>query len=231
MALTTRETVRREYHFDRAADIGEFAFPGTLAEDFTTSPEHGVMLSVGIDTGTSFLHMSDRLIWDIDLLTTVEFLVKLEDWDANTNGWIGMGSAFNADPTAIASSAFFHIAGGAAGLNLAVETDDGTNDLAQSTGWAVTGDDMARFVIDFRTGIQSISPPSRSLGGKGSVQFAATRGGSMYHLNRLGAHMDMSNYAGGLQPIVGMVQSGGAASPVAKLHVKQITIEAELPSA
>ena len=220
---TTKQSLVREYHFDRANN-DEFASDGVAA----AYGADGVTLACTTDATNSAIYQNDVLFFDIDLLCMVEFHFKTKDLDSDSVIHLGVGSAFNSDPSAIAAHAFIKIVGDG---SVSVETDDGTLDLSASTGFAAADNAWQRAVIDFRTGIQSISPPSKSLGGKSSVQFTCTDANGMQnHLSRLDKHMDMRNYSGGLQLIANAALAGSAASPSAGITIKGIRVEYEAAS-
>lgn len=121
-----------------------------------------------------------------------------------TELYFGVASATNADPDAIAASAWFKLTSTAGVPVLKIESDDGTNDLSKSiSGITVPTGSPVKFRIDFSTGVQTKSPPARSLGHASSLQFSVTDArGYRTPVRAADAHMDMSNYAGFLQPWV-----------------------------
>ena len=236
MTLNTSEPICREYDFDRSDSIGDFTATATAghAADFTAGGEKGVKLSVTDAADHSYLSFGDNLAFNIDRLMSIEYLLRIENWDDDTQGFFGVASALNVDPDVIAEGAWFKLSGPSnSGRSLSVECDDGTNDLAETPGAGIilADDSWIRLLIDFRTGIQSISPPGTSKPGKSSLQFTASNAdGQQIHLNKsLTKHMDMSNYAGGLQPFFGLRQVTNAAPAAVDLYVKKIKVVAELP--
>ena len=228
MTLNGQELVVREYHFDRGGNTPDFASAatsGTGAVDLTTVD--GAAFTVGAANDRGHLHFGDVLLFDIDDLLDVEFLYKVSDWDANAEALLGMGSAFNADPDAIAQLACFKVAGGVNGRNLVIETDDGVTDINdEATGIEVGSGEWQRAKIDFATGIQSIAPPGTSKPGKGSLQFIATDANQYTQHIRVNKHMDMSAYSGGLQLIIGARQVSGTPSGTPTLNVKSVVVRA-----
>ncbi len=238
MTLMGNETVVRDYHFDRGGDIGEFtgnssvsgATAITTAIGTNPSPK-GAKCSLTGAADHAFIYGNDVAFFDIDQLAHVEFLIRLESWNANAIGYVGLCSAYNSTPDSIAQSAWLKIAGGSNGRDLAAETDDGTTDLNDKTptpAIELPQDDWVRLAIDFRTGVQTLSPPSQSTGGKASVQFAASNANGEARRLKLGSHMDMSAYAAGLQPIFGLRQATGTAGTPA-MYCRLIRAEYALP--
>jgi hypothetical protein len=82
-----------------------------------------------------------------------------------------------------------------------------------------------RFRMDFKEGIQSVSVPSLSKGGKGSVQFSVTDERGWVAKPQLQAHMDMSAYSGFLQPYFSVFSANNPADGNVTLSIKEITVE------
>lgn len=194
------------------------ALNATGAVDYTNGTD-GMKFVAPAVADRAFLHLGDDLRFDIDNLQAFEVEIKKANWSANSTAIIGLGSAFNADPDAIAASAWFKFAGTA----LVIETDDGvTNIDDQATNIAVPDGSWIRLRADFETGVQSIAPPGSSKGGKASVKFSATNAdGYCIHIPT-SVHMDMSGYALGLQPIVGMLQA--TATGTAELYLRSFRV-------
>lgn len=227
MSYTTT-TRRREYHFDRHDDMNEFSSTGT-APDWDANTEYGLKFELNSAAG-SWAHFGDALRFNIDRLSSIEYDFRITAWDAVASAYLGVGSAFNADPTLIAAHAFVKAGGHASAPPVSVETDDGTNDLSVSANMTLPLNQRCVCKIDFRTGIQSVSVPSTSLGGKGSLQFTCTASnGSTRHMNQLSSHMDMSNYSGGLQPVFGIILSGSPGA-ACTMYVKSVIVEFEMPT-
>lgn len=127
------------------------------------------------------LHFGDALDFDIDDIISIEFRAKVTaTLDSATTIVMGLGSARNDDPDAVAANAFFKLAGSNA---VVVETDDGvTDDDDNATGVSLAAT-YKRFVISFANG-------------KSDVRFfidgARVAASSTF---------DMSGYSAGLQPI------------------------------
>lgn len=222
MTLNGTEPLVREYHFDRGSTSGEFT--GTTAGSGQVTLGgfvDGMALASTGGSDRAYATFNDKLPFDIDDLISVEYLLKIPSWNAASYGVFGVGSAYNADPDVVAASAWFKIVGGTNGRNLVIETDDGTtdrNDIA--TGIEVPLSTWMRLRMDFKSGIQSISPPAQSKGGKASVQFACTDAkGFMRHV-RPNVHMDMSAYSGALQLYMGIAGNAGTC------YIKRIVVHA-----
>lgn len=199
----------------------------TGAADFAVNSARGVKLVAPAINDQVYLHFNGKLCFDIDDLMFIEYLIYLVNVaaDANTEIIFGVGSAYAADPNAVAASAW---AKGKAGIWYA-ESDDGTTDVNnEPAGITFVNDKSLRVRIDFKTGIQSKSPPSKSVGGKGSVQMAMSDGSYLRHA-RLSKHLDMSAYTGGLQPYFGMKQPTGTGT--GEVYVEQINVGVAVPAA
>jgi len=171
------------------------------------------------------LTMGDILRYDIDNLIRVEFLAGITSADmANVTAVLGVGSARNDDPDALAANAYFKLA---ASLAVVVESDDGTNDNDdKATGETLVTAVMRRFAIDFSRDVQTVSPPGTPKKGKGNVHFYMDDANGF--LKRVGSSVlfDMSNYSAGLQ-IVAQLQKTSATN-LATLHVRDIKVEHKL---
>ena len=222
MALNTAPFRCKKYDFLSDGDTGEFtaATNGTGAVDL--SGQGPVVLSIAASADRSYLHFGDNLVFPIDDLIRVSYLYKVSSWNANAELLLGVASAFNADPDAIVDGCWIKILGATAAV--VVETDDGTtntDDLA--TGVTVTEDVWNKVVFDFHSGIQSISPPSKSKGGKASIGVIHSNSlGYMDHLD-FSQHLDMSAYSGNLQLLFGGRQLSGSGTTT--LSVQEIQVE------
>ena len=127
------------------------------------------------------LHHGDALSFDIDLIQSIEFSAKtVATLDSATTIVMGLGSARNDDPDAVAANAFFKLAGS---NSVVCESDDGTTDNDDKATGVSLAATYKRFVIDFT-------------GGKSNVKFYIDG-------DRVASSttFDMSNYSSGLQPI------------------------------
>lgn len=165
------------------------------------------------------LFMGDVLGLPIDDLLSVEFWAarSATAYAAAVSACFGVASARNNDPDAIAASAWFRCKGNS---NVVVETDDGVIDNNDhATGLAI-GTEFRRYLIDFAAGVQTISPPSKSKGGKANVLFKAENArGQLVTLGETRL-FDMSNYSGSLQ-LFAQIQKT-AAVDVAELAIKRV---------
>lgn len=127
------------------------------------------------------LHFGDALDFDIDNIISVEFMAKTTaTLDSTTTVVMGLGSARNDDPDAVAANAFFKLAGS---NSVVCESDDGTTDNDDvSTGVSLSST-YKRFVISFAGGTSDVKFYIDGVRVAASTTF------------------DMSGYTSGLQPI------------------------------
>lgn len=167
----------------------------------------------------------------IDDLLSVEAVFKVSKFVETTELRIGAGSAFNADPDAVAASAWLKIIGqaGAANAHLVyVESDDAVLDINDepANGIQIPVGVWCKARIDFRSGIQSISVPGKSKGGKGSVQFSVTADrGYAQHVRGLTKHMDMSNYTGVIGPYFHAEKTGAGGATDSIIYLRELCME------
>ena len=191
----------------------------------------GIKFALGT-VGNGSLDMADNGVLPADLIA-VEWLVKLEAIDVNSDIRIGVSGAHNADPDVIAQSAWFKIKGasGSDAHTVSIETDDATLDINdEATAKTLVINAWTRFRIDFKTGIQSISSPGTSKGGLGSVQFSMGRTSqSNMFMSKIAPtkHMDMNAISATalLQPMCHFVQATATASPTTDLIIKSVKLE------
>jgi hypothetical protein len=130
-----------------------------------------------------------------------------------------MASAYNANPDSVAASACALTKAG----KWYGESDDGTTDVNdEPAGITFANGKLMRVRIDFATGVQTVSPPSKSKGGKGSIQMTMTDSLGWQQHAKFSKHLDMSAYTGGLQPYFGLRQPTGTGTAV--VWVQKITI-------
>lgn len=167
------------------------------------------------------LSMDNVLAFDINDLIRVEILAKASaDLDSSITAIVGLASARNDDPDAIAAGLFFKLAGSNA---LLVETDDGTNDNND----VATGVNLVaaykRLVIDFADRNHTQSAPSQSLGGLANVGFRVSNAnGNLAGVAR-NTRFDVSNYSSGLQLIAQLQKTTGTA--VGSLSILEMAVE------
>lgn len=136
------------------------------------------------------LHHGDSLSFDIDDIQSVEMRVKISG--AFTTGSIlvfGVSSARDDVADSVGEHAWFRMEGENSTTAVYVETDDAVsdnNDIATGQTLSTT---YRKFLIDFRGGKSNVKFYVDGIPVAGSTTF------------------DMSNYAGGLQPIV-QIQKG-----------------------
>ncbi len=165
------------------------------------------------------LYMGDKLPFDIDDIDKVEIWAAVSAaLAANESVAFGAISARHDNLNSIAEGIFFRIDGNATPtLAVLLESDDGTNDLSKALNVSIVAATVTKFVLNFRDGLQS-RVGVNSLGGKASVQAAIddARG----NLRRVdpGAHMDLSNYSGGLQVFAQIQKSSGTSAKTLAIH-------------
>lgn len=149
------------------------------------------------------ISQGDVLTIDIDNLLWIQMLIELT-WSstfptASSAAW-GVASARNDAIDSIAAQALFRVSGTAA---VFCESDDGTNDVDdKSTGQTMATGVARRFEINFAEGVQSVSPPGVSKGGKGNVVFKMDDGNGVMRQVVKSTLFDMSNYSSNLQPYI-----------------------------
>lgn len=205
-----------------SADSGPFSKTISGTGGTITKTSEGLLLASSGGASVTCISMNDQLVYDIDDLIAVEFLVKLVTSQiANSRVMVGLGTARNNSADAITQHVHFSAEGSTA---LTVESDDnGTNDNdGLVTGLTWTGG-WQRLVIDFAEGVKTQSPPFQSVGGKGDVRFKASNAGGALRPINLTTGVDMSAYTGGLQPLL-QINNGGS-SDVVSLAIREIVVE------
>lgn len=173
------------------------------------------------------LYMGDILPFDIDDIRKVWFLAKISDTlAAAVRAVVGVASARNDDPDAIAEAAWFQCAGA---NTLTVETDDGTTNLDdKATGLSLGASAYRELVIDFAEGQASASPPALSTGGKSSVGFYIGNTNGSRRRVAQSTQFNMSAFAGNLQLFAQIQKTTGTA--VGTLSILEAGIELKLPA-
>lgn len=146
------------------------------------------------------MYMNDVLQFDIDELQQVEFLVKVNGIDSVTTLVFGMASARNDTADTVGEAAWFRMEGSASTSNVVVETDDGTNNNDDKATGKTLAATIKRFVIDFSNGTSDV----RFFIDNERVASTTT--------------FDMSNYTGGLQPLVQLQKASGTGVPDVEIH-------------
>lgn len=132
------------------------------------------------------LHHNDALTFDIDDIQRVEMRVKIGA-ATFTSGSIltfGVGSARNDTADSVGEHAWFRMEGANSTTVVYVESDDAVRDNNDVSTGVTLGTTFKRFVIDFT-------------GGKSNVRFFIDG-----QRVATATTFDMSNYSGGLQPII-----------------------------
>lgn len=169
------------------------------------------------------LHFGDALAFDLDDLISFEAWVRSTTaaWPADCTCAIGLSGNYNADPDAIAQSAFFRL-GAATPASISVGTDDAVTDSGNVAGGSEFGLGTAfrKLAIEFADQLTA-GPPAQ--GGKSRVKFLA-QGFSHGAMREVApaTRFDMSGYAGGLQPMIHLAKATGTAAPV--LEVQRIRV-------
>lgn len=153
------------------------------------------------------LHHNDSLAFDIDDIQRVEMRVKLGA-ATFTSGSIlvfGVASARNDTADSVGEHAWFRMEGANSTTQVYVETDDAVRDNNDVATGLTLGTAYKRFVIDFT-------------GGKSDVKFYIDG-------QRVAAAttFDMSNYAGGFQPLVQLQKASNTNADVCKVDYVKIT--------
>ncbi len=171
------------------------------------------------------LYMGDVLRYDIDQLIRVEWLAKLTSAAMTDVSLVmGMGSARNDTLDSVADHAWFKCI---ASLAVVCESDDGTNDNDdKATGETLVTAVERRFAIDFSVGVQTVSPPGTSKGGKGNVHFYMDDSSGRLKRVCSSTLFDISNYSAGLQFIAQIQKASGTTLGV--LGIKDIKVEHKL---
>lgn len=171
------------------------------------------------------LYMGDVLRYDIDNLIRVEWLATVTSAAMTDVSLVmGMGAARNDTVDSVADNAWFKCI---ASLAVVVESDDGTNDTDdKATGQTLVTAVQRRFAIDFSNGVQTVSPPGTSKGGKGNIEFYMDDANG--RLTRVATRtlFDMSNYSGNLQFMVQVQKASG--TTLAVVGIKDVKIEHKL---
>lgn len=147
------------------------------------------------------LYHGDSLAFDIDLIQSIEFKVKLvAAFTTGSELVFGLGSARNDTTDSVTANAWFKMVGANSTSLVYCESDDGTTDRDDISTATTLSTTFKTFLIDFT-------------GGKANVKFkidgvpVAT-----------GTTFDMSGYSIGLQPIVQLQKA-------ANTNVDAVTID------
>lgn len=230
-----KKTKKFNYHFrdgrtfPTTADGGQWVKTDTSSAGAPTAVVQNatgavkLLLANTTEVENLCLSFGDQLPFDIDELKSIEFEIACAAIFAATDvAVVGLASARNDDPDAIAANAFFKIVTSNA---VVVETDDGTNDNDdKSTGMTLTAT-FRRCRIDFSEGTKSVSP-NGSLGGKGAVKFFMEDANGFMRQVAKTVDFDMSNYAAGLQLYIQLQKTSASTTP--DIQVRDIEVELEV---
>lgn len=166
------------------------------------------------------LYGGDSLGFKIDRLLAVEIFAAITaSVPAAVSCAFGVASTRNDTLDTVTAAAWFRLNGN---NNLLLESDDNVNDVNTIATGLTLPTTIQRHVIQFDEGVQTISPPSQSKGGKANVLFSIENGRGQ--LRRVGQTQlfDMSNYTGGFQ-LFAQLQKTAAAS-VATLSIERFRV-------
>lgn len=171
------------------------------------------------------LYMGDILRYDIDELIRVEWIAKITSAAmTDVSVVMGVASARNDVTDSVAANAWFKCT---TSLAVVVETDDAVNDNDdKATGQTIVTAVERRFAIDFSTGVQTVSPPGTSKGGKGNVRFFMDDANGRLKQVASSTLFDMSNYTGNLQFYVQAQKASG--TTLAVVGIKDVQVEHKL---
>ena len=147
------------------------------------------------------LFQSDVLNYDIDLIQSIEFRVKMGQASVNaaTSLAFGLASARNDAIDSITAHASFRVIGADSTTAVVVETDDGTTDKDDIATGQPLINAYKRFVIDFT-------------GGKSNVKFYMENSSGGLVRVAGSTTFDMSAYSAGFQPYVQLQKTAATAT-------------------
>ncbi len=164
------------------------------------------------------------LYWGDDLAIDIDDLIQIDIWakasaslDASVQMAFGLAGARNDAIDSIAQATLFRLVGSNA---LVVEADDGTNDNDDVATGLTLSTAVRRHTIEFKTGVHTQSPPSLPTGGKSNLLFSAENSQGLLRRVAQNTRLDVSNYAGGLQPFFQVQKTAGTATGT--LFVKRV---------
>lgn len=174
------------------------------------------------------LYMGDVLPFSIDDLIRVTFLAKLSSGALNAavTGAFGVTNARNDTLASITQAALFRFAGGTAN-SLVLDSRDGTNSQSGIATGEVPGTTYRRYVLDFATGIKSLSPPSLSKGGKADIKYFVSDTNGVLKQQARNTNFDMSAISSGLQ-LFAQIQKTSSTN-VGTLFILEAEVEYRLP--
>lgn len=191
-----------------SADSGDWVVTDTSAAgaptyakvDGSAAGEAQLVLAATNEVENVCLSFGDVLAFDIDLIQSAEFRVKMNQATLDANAQVAFGLIGDRNDTidSIAQAALFRVVGGDSTTAVVVETDDGTNNNDDVATGQTLVNAYKRFVIDFSNG-------------KSDVRFYMDNGDGSLVRVAAGTTFDMSNYSASLQPVVQIQKASGTA--------------------
>lgn len=157
------------------------------------------------------LHHNDSLAFDIDDIVSVEMRVKIGA-ATFTSGSIlvfGVSSARNDTADSVGEHAWFRMEGANSTTQVYVETDDAVTDNNDVATGQTLGTTYKRFFIDFS-------------GGKSNIKFSMDNAAGQLTRVAASTTFSMSNYSGGLQPIIQLQKAANTNADVCTVDYVKI---------
>jgi hypothetical protein len=164
------------------------------------------------------VNCKDLLPYDIDDIAYVAIDAYIPAGDllsvAAVRAFIGLGSAMNADYSAMTHLIGFSVAGGGTQGNVFAEADDNSSDKSADTGLAMPTS-LRTFWIDLYSGVKPGYGSTAARGGKEVPRFYMSDAGATPNRgNRREVckttDFSMGNITGSLQPIIQLEKASGA---------------------
>lgn len=170
------------------------------------------------------LHFGENLSLDVDDLISVDIWAKISaSLGASVRAVFGLAGTRNADPDAIAQSAWFGLTGS---NTVFCETDDGTTDSGPiSTGLSLAATER-RFQIDFKSG--HAQGPVTATGGKTNIIFRMENSQGLLQRVCPNTVFTLGAYSSGLQFLAQIQKTSGTATGT--LSIKRIRIKRQVSS-
>lgn len=235
--MTSHQTRQRVYDFQRGTLAtsglvdGGANVTGTVTTDGTLD-----LVLAGSNEEAGYVSQANVGGFDIDDLLAFECVAQIKDNDAIVGGaaadlYLGLiGAGASANGISLATYSFFRIEGQASGNpKIYAEVNNASiTAISEDTGLTMTPDVWYRFRMDFKEGIQSISVPGTSKGGKGAIQFTVTDERGWQAHPQLQSHMDMNDYTSYLQPYVSVFSANNPADGNVTLSIREICVDYRL---
>lgn len=216
-----------------ASRVGEFCQKttqtgGTPTVQTGSSGAMELTLDATSEVQVACLYNGDIFPFFIDDIIRVSFMAKLSSGALNAaiTGAFGLTNARNDTLASITQAALFRFAGGTAN-SLVLDSRDGTNSQSGITSVEVPGTGWRRYVLDFATGIKSLSPPALSKGGKADIKYFCSDVNGVLKQQGRNTNFDMSAIATGLQLFAQIQKTANAATGT--LYINEIEVELKLP--